>query len=114
MLEELIKEAKATFGLTSDFNVPLPTIVSCIKSGNLEVLHPEEKSLLLHVEVVLKAYLITAADLSCALNFSKIIAFANDLIKGTKITDKFTAWKKNEAFSMPMPRRFVKSGIDSS
>jgi hypothetical protein len=59
MLKELIEEAKATFGLTSDFNVPFHTIVSCIKSGNLEVLHPGEKSLLLHVEVVLEAYLIT-------------------------------------------------------
>jgi hypothetical protein len=52
MLKELIKEAKAKFGLTSDFNVPFHTIVSCIKSKNMEVVHPEEKSLLLHVEIV--------------------------------------------------------------
>jgi hypothetical protein len=93
MLKDLIKEEKATFGLTSDFNVPFETIVSRIKSGNLEVLHPVEKSLLLYVEVVLKAYLIAAADLSCALNVSKIISFANNRIKGTKIADKFIAWK---------------------
>ncbi len=84
MLKEHIKEAKAMFGLTSDFNVPFHTIVSQIKSGNLEVLHLGEKSLLLHVKVILKAYLITAADLSCTLNVSDIIAFANNLIKGPR------------------------------
>jgi hypothetical protein len=99
MLKELVEEAKATFGLTSDFNVPFETIVSHIKSGNLEVLHQGEKSLLLHVEVVLKGYLITAADLSCALNVSKIIAFANNFIKGTKIEDKFIAWKKKSVLT---------------
>jgi hypothetical protein len=61
--------------------------------GTWIVLHPGEKSLLLHVEVVLKAYHITAADLSCVLNVSKIIAFTNDLIEGTKIADKFIARK---------------------
>ena len=94
MLKVLIEETRITFGLTCDFNVPYQTIVSRIKSGNLEVLHPGEKSMLLHMEVVLKAYLITAADLSCALNVSETIAFANDLIEGTKIADKFIAWKK--------------------
>jgi len=64
MLKVLIEESRTTFGLTSDFNVPYQTIASCIKSGNLEVLYPGEKSMLLHMEVVLKAYLITAADLS--------------------------------------------------
>ena len=44
------------------------------------------------MEVILKAYLISAAGLSCALNVSKIIAFANNLIKGTKVADKFIAW----------------------
>ncbi len=57
MLKEISKEAKAAFGFTSDFNVPFEIIVSHIKSRNMEVLHPAEKSLLLHVEVVLKAYL---------------------------------------------------------
>ena len=47
--------------------------------------------MLLHVEVVLKAYLIIAADLSCALNVSEIITFANNLIEGTMIADKFIA-----------------------
>jgi hypothetical protein len=54
MLKELIEEAKATFGLTSDFNVPFETIASRIKSGNLEVLHPQEKSLSLHVKLSLR------------------------------------------------------------
>jgi hypothetical protein len=105
MLKDFIEEAKAMFGLTSDFNVRFETIVFHIKSGNLEVLHPGEKSLLLHVEVVLKAYLITAADLSCALNVSKIIAFANDLIKGTNFADKFIAWNAE---------MLGKSGMNSS
>ncbi len=89
MLKVLIEEARITFGLTCDFNVPYQTIASRIKSGNLEVLHPGEKSMLLHVEFVLKAYLITAADLSCALNVSKTIAFANNLIAGTRIADNY-------------------------
>jgi hypothetical protein len=77
-------------------------------------LHPGEESLLLHVEVVLKAYLITAADLSCALNVSKIIAFANDSSREQRLQINSLAGKRNVAFSMPMPRGLVKSGIDSS
>ncbi len=101
MLAELIEEARETFKLTSDFNVPLETITSRLKSGNLEVMHPGEKSLSLHVEVVLKAYLITAADLSCALNVSETLAFANDLIEGTGIAARLIAWKKKRGIYNP-------------
>jgi hypothetical protein len=60
VLKEIIEEAKILFALMRDFNVS--------RSGNLEVLHPGDKSLSPHVEVVFKAYLITTAELSRGLN----------------------------------------------
>jgi hypothetical protein len=75
VLKEIIEKAKTMFALMSEFNVPKQTIFSCIKSGKMEVLHPGVKSLLLHVEVILKAIPITTTDLSCTLNVSKINAF---------------------------------------
>jgi hypothetical protein len=62
-LEGLITKAKSEFGLNNDFVVHKNTIWNRINTGNLEVMHPGEQSLLLHVETILKSYLITAADL---------------------------------------------------
>jgi len=57
-------------------------------------MHPGEQSLLLHVETTLKSYLMTAADLNCPLNVADTIAFANQLLKGSKIAAKIIRRKK--------------------
>ncbi len=53
------------------------------------------------MEVILKACLVTTADLSCALNFNETISFTNDLIKGKRIAAKIIAWKKKHNIYNP-------------
>jgi hypothetical protein len=82
------------FELTSDFNVPKTTIHCRIKSGNLEVWQPGQQSMLLHMEVILKAYLFMASNLNCAFSVTESIALVNNLIEGLEIAKQFIIWKK--------------------
>jgi hypothetical protein len=65
VLKGLIKKATIFFKLTSDFDVPKTTIHCRIKSGILEVWQPGQQSMLLNIEVILKAYLFTVSSLNC-------------------------------------------------
>jgi len=87
-LEGLVTQAKTKFDLPNDFSVPMSTVNSRINIGNLEVWHPGETSLLLHVETILKSYLMSAASLNCPLNVTETIVFMNHLLEGSKVASK--------------------------
>jgi hypothetical protein len=94
-LERLVTQAKTKFDLPNDFSVPMSTVKSRIDTGKLEVWHPGESSLLLHVETVLKSYLMSAAELNCPLNVNDTIAFMNHLLEGSKIAAKLIRRRRN-------------------
>ena len=87
-LKGLITQATKKFNLPNDFSVPMSTVKSRINTGNLEVWHPGESSLLLLVETILKSYLMSAASLNCPLNVTDTIAFMNHLLEGSKVASK--------------------------
>ena len=95
----LVEQAKERFGIKDDkFDVPKQTIESRIQSERLEVWHPGNASPVGITEVVVKMYIITAANVNAALSVSSIIALANNLLEGTPQEKVLRDWKKSHVY----------------
>ena len=91
---KLVATAKTLYNIKDKkFDVPKNTIQNRIKTTRLEVWQPGEKSPVLMIEVVLKAYILTAFLVECPLNVSETIALMNDLIDGTEHEASLIEWK---------------------
>ena len=92
----MVKEAKKKYGIKTDFDVPLSTIASRIRADNLTVWNTGAPSLVLDMEVLLCALVISAWECNYPLTVGETMQVANDLVEGTKLAADLIKWKKDQ------------------
>lgn len=91
----LVDDAIKKFDLKPDFDVPLSTIKSRIQKGNLVVWNTGTQSLVLEVEVMLNALIVSAWECNYPLTVGECMQVANNLIEGTRYAAEVIQWKKD-------------------
>jgi len=92
-LAQLTDEAKKTFNYEGNISLPMTTVKSRIKSGNLEVWHPGVVSPILALEVLLTSMIYTAHSLMCPLSVSQCKDLMNSMLEGTEHEAALIEWK---------------------
>ena len=84
-LKSLTEKAITTYGLSSDFIMPMTTVRSRIKSGTLEVSHPGEITPAAGLEPILCAYVYSAWRIGRPLGVGEIHDLANSLLHNSDL-----------------------------
>ena len=93
-LKSLTEKAITTYGLSSDFTMPMSTVRSRIKSGTLEVSHPGEITPVAGLEPILCAYVYSAWRIGRPLGVGEIHDLANSLLYNSELEAEIIQWKR--------------------
>jgi hypothetical protein len=95
LLKELVEDTKKRYSIKDPkFDVHRSTIQSRIKAGNLEVWSSGPLSLVLPMEVVLCALIISAWECNYPLTVGECFQVANNLVEGTELAAEIIKWKQ--------------------